>query len=514
MNISYEIERLINYSLNKKIIEKEDIVFSRNTLLDLLNIKEPYVYKNNEIIDENLDTATEILENLLDFAVSEKIIENDTMTERDLMNAKIMGVLLPKPSYVNNEFYKLYSEDKKEATSYFYNLSKVSNYIQVDRINKNSHWLTKTEYGDLEITINLSKPEKDLKEIAQAKLLPQLNYPKCLLCVENEGFAGNINHPARQNLRLIRLELDKEKWFMQYSPYVYYNEHCIVLCNQHVPMKTTESTFRRLLDFIEFLPHYFVGSNADIPIVGGSILTHDHYQGGCHTFPMAKAKSYEYYKHKDFSSAKISLVKWPLSIIRISSFDKEELVNLSMYIMDKWKNYTDQEADIISFTKDVPHNAITPICRKNEEGLFEIDLVLRNNRTTDEYPDGIFHPHEQLHHIKKENIGLIEVMGLAILPGRLNIELDMIKEILCGKVEFDKEVLSNPDHILNKHNNFIINLKNKYGTNNKLEVAEQIIKDEVGLIFLKVLEDAGVFKNNGKGHTQFRKFMLECSFEV
>lgn len=514
MSISYQIERLLNFALNKNLIYEDDVISSRNALLDLLKINEPYVFKENEKIKEDLDTAADILNQILDYCADANIIQADTMIYRDLMDAKIMGILMPRPSEVNYEFKKLYAVNKEAATDYFYTLSQHSNYIQVDRIKKNLYWKTATEFGDLEITINLSKPEKDPKEIAAAKSLAQTSYPKCLLCPENEGYSGNLNHPARQNLRLIRMDLNNEKWYMQYSPYVYYNEHCIVLHKDHVPMKTIENTYRRLLDFVDILPHYFIGSNADIPIVGGSILMHDHYQGGHHVFPMETAKPFTEYSHKDFNDIKIFLVKWPLSVIRISGSDKVRLVRLAMFIMNIWKDYSDESADIIAFTDNIPHNAITPIARKNKEGLFELDLVLRNNMTSQEHPLGIFHPHAELHHIKKENIGLIEVMGLAILPGRLNGELNDIAKILCHEAAYNDNELSNPSHALNKHYDWIKTLIQKYGFDNTKKSAEKIIQDEVGFIFSKVLQDAGVFKYNEAGRVQFNKFMNKCLFDL
>ena len=511
--VSYQIERLINFALNKNLISERDVTATRNSLLDLLKVSEPYSFSEGEIIDETISTATEILEPILDYCAEKGILPENTLTYRDLMDARIMGLFMPRSSEVNREFFKLYEQNKESATDYFYVLSQNSNYIQTDRIKKNLYWTTPTKFGDLEITINLSKPEKDPKEIAAAKSAPQTNYPKCLLCRENEGFAGGLNHPARQNLRLVPLTLNNEDWFMQYSPYVYYNEHCIVLHKDHIPMKITEETFRRLLDFVEILPHYMIGSNTDIPIVGGSILTHDHYQGGRHTFPMAKAVSILDFAHEDYSGMNISIIKWPLSVIRISGKDEEALVRLSNFILNKWKNYSDESADILAFTGDTPHNAITPIARINSDNLYELDLALRNNRTSDEHPLGIFHPHSELHHIKKENIGLIEVMGLAILPGRLNSELDSISDILCSKSQYNENEFSQPEHPLNKHLEWIKELISRYGLKNTKEDATEILRNEVGLIFSKVLQDAGVYKYNESGKIQFGKFMKHCGFE-
>jgi len=505
-DISYEIERLLRFALNRKLIEEKDLIYARNALLDLLKISEPYnclFDKDMEI--KNIDTPSSILDPILDHCAKNGIIEKNTTTNRDLMDARIMGLLMARPSEVSKEFHRLYALNKKSATDYFYDLSKSSNYIQLDRIRKNLKWETPTDFGALEITINLSKPEKDPSEIIKSRFLPESGYPKCLLCKENEGFSGNIKHPARQNLRLIELNLNDENWYMQYSPYVYYNEHCIVLSRDHVPMKTTENTFKRLIDFIDYLPHYFIGSNADIPIVGGSILSHDHYQGGRHIFPMEKAFSYAKYSHKDYEYINIELVKWPMSTIRISSKDKEKLIFLAIYITDSWKKYSDEKVDIIAYTNNTPHNAVTPIARINKLRLYELDIVLRNNRTTEEFPTGLFHPHENLHHIKKENIGLIEVMGLGILPGRLDKDFKDIIKILMGEVEFDS-------FDLGKYTNWTKDLLNKYGNRNSNEKAFDILKKETGLIFLKVLEDAGVFKFTIKGKEHFNKFMEHMEF--
>ena len=505
-DIAYDIERLLKFSIEKKLIEKEDVIFSRNALLDLLKVSKPYEFKDGEkLLDESLDTPSGILNSILDYCYDNRLIEKNTSVYRDLMDAKIMGSLMPKPSEVSKEFYRLYAINKKYATDYFYELSRSSNYIQVDRIKKNLYWEYQSSFGDLEITINLSKPEKDPDDIAKASLETKVNYPKCLLCAENEGFSGNLNHPARQNLRLIEMNLNEEKWYMQYSPYVYYNEHCIVLYKDHVPMKIDTKTFKRLLDFLDLLPHYFLGSNAGIPIVGGSILSHEHYQGGRHVFPMEKAKSYAEYSHGDFNKVNVTLVEWPLSTIRISSEDKEKLISLASLILDSWKEYSDEEVDIISHTKNIPHNAVTPISRINKDGKYEFDIVLRNNRTTDEYPYGIFHPHEDLHHIKKENIGLIEVMGLAILPGRLAEDFKKIEKVLEGKIEFDPAVLG-------EYSDWTNDLLSKYGNKNSKEGIINILKKETGLVFLRVLQDAGVFKFTEKGKMHFHNFMNHMGF--
>lgn len=463
MNIESSVEILLSYAVKNNLTKPRDIIYTRNLLYDLLQIKLP---EQAKIPDDIPNCASEVLKPLLDYCAENKLIYPDTPTTRDLMDARIMGILLPKPSEIEDTFYKIYKESKKSAAEYFYSQSKASNYIQTERIAKNILWTTPTEYGDFEISINLSKPEKDPRDIAAAKFLPQSNYPKCLLCPQNEGYSGSINQPARQNIRLIKVNLAGEQWFFQYSPYVYYEEHCIILCPDHLPMKMTKMTFVRMLEFLSFLPHYFIGTNADLPIVGGSILTHDHYQGGRHEFPMDRAHAFtELFSDKGY---KAKLLKWPLSAIRISGTDKKPLIEQSMEIMNAWREYTDSEADIISYSPDgTPHNAITLIARTNSSGEFEFDLVLRNNRTTEKYPLGIFHPHEEWHHIKKENIGLIEVMGLAILPGRLADELE----------------------------------KGKY------------TKNEIGEVFKNVLNDAGVFKQTEKGNNQFIKFMKTLGYK-
>ncbi len=510
--IALEIERLLNFALNNNMIEELDIIYVRNQLMDLLNIKEPF---NGEIPNEKLKTATPILNNILDYAVAERIIE-DTLTYRELMDAKIMGLLTPSPSVVYKKFLDNTKESMEIATDEFYKLSRNSNYIQVDRIAKNLYWLSDTDYGSLEITINLSKPEKDPKDIAAAKLIQQSNYPKCLLCLENVGFAGTLNHPARQNHRVIPIILNNTQYYFQYSPYVYYNEHCIIFNKEHIPMKIDRDTFTCLLDFVSQFPHYFIGSNADLPIVGGSILTHDHFQGGRHVFPMEEAEIEKTYTNKEYSNIKIGRVKWPMSVIRISSNNKQSLIHFSTQILNTWREYSDEEANIYAYTDEngnkVPHNTITPIVRKNSEDEFEMDLVLRNNLTSEEHPMGIYHPHANLHHVKKENIGLIEVMGLAVLPGRLENELEAIESILIGDTVFRKNELLDEKHILSKHLPWIERMVSKYGISNSKQEAKEILKQEIGKIFEQVLLDAGVYKRTEDGLNAFDKFMesIDC----
>lgn len=513
INASKEVERLLNFAKKHKMIEEMDVVPSRNALLDLLQISEPCY----EVIeDENLETATEILSNILDYAFEKGILAENTITYRDLMDAKIMGLLMPRQSEVIKNFFNTVQKDGIEkATDDYYALSRASNYIPVDRIAKNLYWLAPTEFGDLEITINLSKPEKDPKDIAASKLRPQSSYPKCLLCIENVGFAGHINHPARQNHRVIPVTLGGEQFYFQYSPYVYYNEHCILFLGKHDPMKISGSTFQRLFDFVEQFPHYFIGSNADLPIVGGSILSHEHYQGGHHVFPMEKAGIIASFKHEKYSDIKTNIVKWPMSVIRLSSDNKEALINFSVEILEAWKEYSDASNDIFAYTVEgenkIPHNTITPIVRRNKAGEFEIDLVLRNNRTSEEHPDGIFHPHKELHHIKKENIGLIEVMGLAVLPARLSLELKSIESILTGNTDLNKVGIDEND-TLSKHLPWIKSLVEKYGTKCSEQEAKAFIEAEVGEKFKNVLLDAGVYKTTEKGLAGFENFMKQVGF--
>lgn len=506
-----EVEVLLRFALRNRMIDEYDIVPTRNTLMDLLKIAEPYT---GEVEEEQGDRPTEILQKLLDFAVSKGLIEIDTTTYRDLWDAKIMGLLMPRQSEVIRDFETTVKESGVEkATDNFYALSKASNYIRMDRIEKNLYWLADTTYGDLEITINLSKPEKDPRDIIAAKSLPQSSYPKCLLCIENVGFAGHVNHPARQNHRVIPVGIAGEQWYFQYSPYVYYNEHCILFKGQHEPMQISGKTFIRLFDFVEQFPHYFVGSNADLPIVGGSILSHEHFQGGRHVFPMEVAPVEKQFLNTRYEGVTVSIVKWPMSVIRASSKDKEKLVQLSLELLESWRKYSDESADILAYSsKDgekIPHNTITPIARRNQAGEYEVDLVLRNNRTSEEHPDGIFHPHKELHHIKKENIGLIEVMGLAVLPARLETELEIIEDILLGDKELDSIA---EDSDLYKHKSWIEYMMTKYTEISNREESKEILRKEVGEKFLQVLMDAGVYKRDSKGLEAFTRFMTNAGF--
>lgn len=488
MSIYTDFERLINYGLKHELFLEEDKVYIRNSLIELFNIDE-YIVPTEVLGDDNLE---DIMNNLLDYAYEKNILESNTSVYRDLLDTKIMSLLIPRPSEVTKEFNKRYKKDKVSATDYLYNLSESCDYVRTNRIAQNINWKTNTEYGDIDITINLSKPEKDPKAIAKARELKTSSYPTCLLCKENVGYRGRLNHPARQNLRIIPLNLNKSKFYLQYSPYSYYNEHCIIFSDKHEPMTINKNTFDRNLDFLEQFPHYFIGSNADLPIVGGSILSHDHYQGGRYEFAMDRAKDILKIDLKGYEDVNISMIKWPLSVVRLNSDNREKLSILASYILNHWKGYTDEVVNIHSHTENTLHNTITPIARRKGEN-FELDLVLRNNKTSEEHPDGIFHPHKELHHIKKENIGLIEVLGLAVLPARLKEELEIIKKCLL-KEKNEEYILKN----LNLHLEWFNYLNKKYGDFNK-ETIDDILKDEVGLIFKKVLEDCGVFKFDEEG---------------
>jgi UDPglucose--hexose-1-phosphate uridylyltransferase len=494
--INYEINRLINFAMDQKLIAEEDKIYATNMLLGTLKLNE----FDPEEVNESLETPTPILENILDYAAEQNLIEN-TVTERDLFDTEIMNCVMPRPSEVINKFNELYKLSEERATEYYYNLSIASNYIRKDRIDNNIVWKSATEYGDLDLTINLSKPEKDPRDIAKAKLVKSSSYPKCLLCKENEGFYGHINHPARQTHRIIPLDFTQgQKYFLQYSPYTYYNEHCIIFNAEHIPMKINKATFKNLLIFTDILPHYFAGSNADLPIVGGSILSHDHYQGGHYTFAMAEAPIEKQYSVSGYEGVEIGRVKWPMSVVRLLGNNKDKLLDLADHILTSWRSYSDESVNILSHTGDEPHNTITPIARKRN-GKYELDLVLRNNRTSAEHPLGIFHPHDEVHHIKKENIGLIEVMGLAVLPARLKEELNSLKDYLINKtadISNDEMVVKHSDwykYLLEKHSN--VSEENAY----------EILQEEVGLKFLEVLCHAGVFKRDEKGLGAFDKFI-------
>lgn len=493
--LSLQISRLVNYGLQRGLIAQEDKAYAANRMLALLGLRE----FEPQPVEEELHTPVEPLEALCQYAAEQGIIDPDTRDGRDQFDTELMNCLMPRPSQVVKEFYSLYDQDKEAATDYYYDLARSSNYIRVDRVEKDKMWTAPTPYGDLVITINLSKPEKDPKAIAAAKNAPQSGYPKCALCRENEGYLGSANQAARGNHRLIPLTLGGEDWFLQYSPYVYYNEHCIVLSGEHRPMKVSRQSISRLLEFVTFLPHYFVGSNADLPIVGGSILTHDHFQGGRYEFPMAKAPVREKVSFAGFEDVEAGIVNWPMSVIRLRGSDRERLVDLADKILAAWREYSDESADILAYTGDTPHNTITPIARRRGED-YELDLVLRNNRTTEEHPLGLFHPHAEYHHIKKENIGLIEVMGLAILPARLLAETALLEQALRDPTR-SEEIMARPE--MEKHRAWFEELKAAGAGEGD---TQRKIQESIGATFGKILGNAGVYKDTEEGRAAFRRF--------
>lgn len=491
--ICNEIQKLINYSIKSGLIEKEDEYVIRNQLMDALCVydwEEPKVMENNFVIDDILDRLT-------DYACENKIID-DTTASRDLFDTKLMGIVTPFPREIISKFNQLCSQSPEKATDWYYDISQKLNYVRAGRIAKDIRWQYESEYGTLDITINRSKPEKDPRDIAAARAAKATAYPKCQLCPENAGFAGNKNHPARQNLRPIPMDICGESWQLQYSPYGYYNEHCIVFNEKHIPMKIDSAVFEKLFDFIDKFPHYFVGSNADLPIVGGSILSHEHFQGGNYTFAMAKAEIEKEFSLSDFPEVTVGIVKWPMSVIRIKSKNRLTLSKACSYVLEKWRGYSDPNAGIFAETDGVPHNTVTPIARMNGDS-YECDLVLRNNITSDERPLGVFHPNQSLHHIKKENIGLIEVMGLAVLPARLAVELDVLKNAMLNNENLDEK----PETA--SHAQWARDVLERYPEFSEAN-AEDILHLEVGKVFEQVLCDAGVFKRTEKGISDFIRF--------
>ena len=493
------ITELIEYALINEIIEKEDKVYSTNRIIELLGLN---TYEEREVNNDRF--LHEILNDILDYAVKEGIIE-DGIASRDLFDTKIMGALIPRPSEVINKFKALYNESPKKATDWYYKLSCDSNYIRRDRIAKDKKWVLTTDYGVMDITINLSKPEKDPKAIAAARTMKQSGtaYPKCALCKENEGYAGHLNAAPRQNHRVIPVTINDTPWMFQYSPYVYYNEHCIVFNSEHTPMAINKATFRKLLDFVVQYPHYFVGSNADLPIVGGSILTHDHFQGGNYTFAMARADVETEITFKGFEDVQAGIVKWPMSVIRLSSPSTDRIVELASVILDKWIAYSDEDSFIYAYTNGERHNTITPIARKKDDN-YELDLVLRNNITTEDRPLGVYHPRPEYHHIKKENIGLIEVMGLAVLPARLKNELSELADAILNRTDLNstptlaihadwaKQIIERRPELLNMKE--------------KIDILD-VLEHETGVIFSKCLEDAGVYSRDDAGKEAFLRFV-------
>ena len=492
------IKKLVQYGIDTGLTPECERIYTTNLLLEVM--------KEDEYLDPDCDLSQIVLEDvladLLDEAVARGIIE-DSIVYRDLFDTKLMNCLMPRPAQVQEKFAKTYEQSPQAATDYFYNLSQNSDYIRRYRVCKDKKWTVDTKYGTLDITINLSKPEKDPKAIAAAKNAKQSSYPKCLLCVENEGYAGRTNHPARENHRIIPLTMNGTKWGFQYSPYVYYNEHCIVFNGEHTPMKIEKATFVKLFDFVKTFPHYFLGSNADLPIVGGSILSHDHFQGGHYTFAMEKPPVTEEFTVAGSEDVKAGLVKWPLSVIRLSCVDEKRIIELADHILQVWRGYTDEDAFIFAETDGEPHNTITPIARKRGD-MFELDLALRNNITTEEHPLGVYHPHDKLHHIKKENIGLIEVMGLAVLPSRLKGEMESLADAIVGGADIRS------DETLEKHADWVDEFMAEYkaaGVAVDASNVEEILQQEVGKVFCQVLEDAGVFKCDEKGLEEFRRFI-------
>ena len=498
--VNYNLSELILYGLKTQLVSFEDKEYALNRLMEVLRLDDFEECKVEEERELHL-----ILEDLCAYAYGAGLMESDTVVYRDLFDTKLMGCLVSSPSEVTRKFEELYKTSPEAATDYFYKLCCDSNYIRRDRISKDLKWKVGSEYGDIDITVNLSKPEKDPKAIAAAKLLPQSGYPKCLLCHENVGYAGNLSKPARQNLRQIPFDMAGVPWYVQYSPYVYYNEHCIALSSMHTPMKIDRSTFRKLLGFVTHFPHYFIGSNADLPIVGGSILSHDHMQGGRYTFAMENAPSEIKLDFRSFEGVEASIVRWPMSVIRLNSKDPDSLAELSDRILTAWRGYTDEEAFIFAKTDGEPHNTITPIARRRGE-RYEIDLVLRNNITTEECPLGVYHPHAEHHNIKKENIGLIEVMGLAVLPSRLKEEMRLMREaILEGKPFTDDENIA-------KHEAWFNKFRDKYTFTP--ENTDGILKTEIGKTFVNVLRDAGVYKDTPEGREAFLRFIESVGGKV
>ena len=487
--IDAAVSKLAVYALRTGLIEESEYLWAVNTILDTLKL-DSYTDPGQEWGEIEL---APVLEELLDDAYARGVLTENSVVYRDLFDTELMGRLTPRPAQVISKFQALYREAPQKATDWYYELSQDTNYIRRDRIAKDMQWKTDTEYGQLDITINLSKPEKDPKAIAAARDLPASNYPRCQLCAENEGYAGRVNHPARQNHRIIPITINDSPWFLQYSPYVYYNEHCICLNSEHTPMKIDKACFGKLLDFVGQFPHYFVGSNADLPIVGGSILAHDHFQGGRYTFAMAKAPV-----ETPFTFPGYEDVKWPMSVVRLTCSDPQRLIDLADHILTAWRGYTDEAALILAETDGEPHNTITPIARRRGED-YELDLVLRNNLTTEEHPLGVYHPHAELHHIKKENIGLIEVMGLAVLPARLKTELAAVAEKLAKGEDL------RADPLTASHADWAEGFKGKYEIT--ADNALDVVQKETGLVFAQVLEHAGVYKRTPEGKEAFLRFL-------
>ena len=491
------IRHLVDYGIRTGLTPECERIYTTNLLLDLFHEDN---YEEPEAVAYGSPDLETVLANLLNIAVERGIIE-DNVVYRDLFDTKLMNCLLPRPAQVQATFWEKYAISPEKATDYYYKFSQDSDYIRRYRVAKDLKWKVDSPYGEIDITINLSKPEKDPKAIAAARNAAASSYPKCQLCMENEGYAGRVNHPARENHRIIPITINQSNWGFQYSPYVYYNEHCIVFNGEHVPMKIDRAAFIKLFDFIKLFPHYFLGSNADLPIVGGSILSHDHFQGGHYTFAMAKAKIELPVTIPGYEDVEAGIVKWPLSVLRIRSKDTSRLIDLAEHVLNCWRSYTDEDAFIYAETNGEPHNTITPIARKNGD-TYELDLTLRNNITTDEHPLGVYHPHAQYHHIKKENIGLIEVMGLAVLPSRLKEELELLADYIVN----GKDIRSNKK--IEKHADWVDEFRPKYDAITA-ENIDGIVEKEIGLVFMQVLEDAGVYKRTEEGQKAFDRF-IKC----
>ena len=500
MELAKEIYKLTEYGVRSNLIEEEDRNYIINRYLEVFGTDEFVLSKDDKkrALEEGIDLQT-VLDNLIDIAYESGLIEDDGITQRDLFDTKLMGIMTARTAEVIRVFKEHYKDDPERATDWFYKFSQDTNYIRRDRIKKDRKWKIESEYGEIDVTINLSKPEKDPKAIAAARNAVQSSYPACQLCIENEGYAGRMNHPARQNHRIIPIEIQGCKWGFQYSPYVYYNEHCIVFNGEHTPMKIDESAFKKLFDFVKLFPHYFVGSNADLPIVGGSILSHDHFQGGHYTFAMEKAPIEKTFTVLGYEDVEMGIVKWPLSVLRLRCKDEKRLIQMATHILAVWREYTDEDAFIFAETDGEPHNTITPIARRKGD-VFELDLALRNNITTEEHPLGVYHPHAQWHNIKKENIGLIEVMGLAVLPARLNEELDLLGDYLVHNKDISK------NKMIEKHADWVKSFRSEYQEITD-ENVKAILEKEVGKVFIHVLEDAGVYKCTEEGLAAFERFI-------
>ncbi|OXM13153.1 UDP-glucose--hexose-1-phosphate uridylyltransferase [Paenibacillus herberti] len=540
------IEQLVFGAMKRGMLEPLDAGAARNAIMDLLGFTAPLsgaeeltVWRQGlldppawaaaadrsasmrvdktSLSQDELPGMPELLAPLLDYAAEAGILPDLTVTQRDLLDARIMGLLMPRPSETQARFaLTAAKQGMQAATDWFYHLNVDSNYIRMDRVALNQSWKHETEYGELEITVNLSKPEKDPAEIALLKTMPPASYPKCLLCKENMGYSGRADHPARQNHRILPMLLNEEAWFLQYSPYVYYKEHCIVFRAEHTPMTISRDSFGRLLEFTEQIPHYFVGSNADLPIVGGSILSHDHFQGGHYVFPMQTAPVEAEFHHPSHPDVTYGIVNWPMSVLRLSGMDRKQLQQAAGEILDVWRGYSDPEADVFAFTdtgsERIPHNTITPVARRGGNGAYELDLVLRNNRTSEQHPEGIFHPHRELHHLKKENIGLIEVMGLAVLPGRLKQEMELIAACLEGAMTWQQAVESGSS-TMSQHGPWMDELLKASGGGLSHVDALNLVQASAGDKFLQVLNDAGVYKLTEQGRAGFQRFLQASNLE-